>query len=157
MKGYMEKKCCSCKEVKDVSSFVKNKTKKDGLSTECNDCRKLYLSEYYKVHKQTMLAQSKSKGKERHANAKKLCIEYYSNGTNKCICCGESIYEFLSLNHINGGGNKDRKTFKGARTFCEYLVKNNYPNGLNVMCYNCNLSYGFFGYCPHQKHKAKSV
>ena len=44
-----------------------------------------------------------------------------------------------------------RKEFKGVRTFYEHLVKYNFPPGLRVLCYNCNLSLGFFGYCPHQK------
>lgn len=149
------KVCTKCKKEKELSEFCKNKSKLDGLSTECRSCRKTYMQTYYNKNKKVILDQNKTRGRERHYEAKKLCIEHYSNGTNSCECCGETIPEFLTINHINGGGNKDRAQAKGARTFYEYLVKNNYPDGLNVLCYNCNCSMGFFGYCPHQKETDK--
>lgn len=34
------KKCCDCKQILSVIEFNKNKTKKDGLTTECKNCRK---------------------------------------------------------------------------------------------------------------------
>lgn len=34
------KKCCDCKRILAVTQFNKNKSKKDGLTTECKDCRK---------------------------------------------------------------------------------------------------------------------
>jgi len=149
------KKCAKCHKSKNNSCFHKNKTKIDGLATECRECCKAYMKKYYAKNKNKLLKQNKENGKQKHAEAKRLCIEHYSNGTNKCCCCGESNPEFLSLNHINGGGRKDRQTFKGARTFCGYLVKNNFPKGINIMCFNCNLSYGFFGYCPHKTQSGR--
>jgi len=34
------KKCCKCKDHKELTEFYKNKTQKDGLSTVCKDCDK---------------------------------------------------------------------------------------------------------------------
>lgn len=38
----MEKKCSTCKEIKNISEFHKWKQGKDGYKTECKTCRKLY-------------------------------------------------------------------------------------------------------------------
>ena len=37
----MMKKCCKCKVEKSFSEFPSNKSKKDGLQTECRECRSL--------------------------------------------------------------------------------------------------------------------
>jgi len=68
----------------------------------------------------------------------------------KCVCCGETTQEFLSIDHINGGGNKHRQEI-GIGQIYRWLEKNNYPTDFQVLCYNCNLSIGFNGYCPHQR------
>jgi len=38
-----KKRCPKCKQYKLYSDFNKNKTKKDGLQTECKDCHRLML------------------------------------------------------------------------------------------------------------------
>lgn len=40
------KKCSSCKEVKDISLFSKDKFRKDGVCTTCKDCRSLHQKEH---------------------------------------------------------------------------------------------------------------
>ena len=72
---------------------------------------------------------------------------------NKCVCCGESIFEFLTLDHINGHGNEHRKAitgYKGGRIW-QWLKDNNYPEGFQVLCYNCNCAKGKSGICPHER------
>ena len=46
--------------------------------------------------------------KEGKINARKIVIDHYSNGKNCCACCNEKIYEFLTIDHLNGGGTKHR-------------------------------------------------
>lgn len=83
-------------------------------------------------------------------------INHYSNGTNKCICCGESIFKFLTIDHINNNGAEERrKLFKnrimGGSKFYHWLKKNNYPEGYQVMCWNCNCGKRMNnGICPHK-------
>jgi hypothetical protein len=85
-----------------------------------------------------------------YVNIKKKVFEHYGN---QCACCGETRFEFLSIDHINGGGRKHREQLgsqgRGSR-FYRWLVKNDFPGGYRTLCYNCNCSYGFFGYCPHE-------
>jgi hypothetical protein len=85
--------------------------------------------------------------RESRERRRKRILDVYGG---KCACCGEHRYEFLAIDHINGGGNKHRKevTGLGAR-FYAWLQREGFPDGFRVLCHNCNMSYGFFGYCPH--------
>jgi len=69
-----------------------------------------------------------------------------------CACCGESRHEFLSIDHIAGGGNKHRKDLglRAGWPFYRWLRLNNWPKDFQVLCFNCNCARGFFGYCPHE-------
>ena len=92
-------------------------------------------------------------------------IDHYSHGSMKCACCGESIIDFLTIDHINMDGAehrrkialkcKDRRAPSGNRLY-SYLVRNNFPEDvkLQVLCYNCNCgSYKNGGVCPHKIKK----
>ena len=69
----------------------------------------------------------------------------------KCVCCGETIIEFLTIDHINGGGTKHRKEVVGGRLY-DWLIKNNFPEGYQILCMNCNMAEGIFGGCPHKRN-----
>ncbi|MEK6883367.1 MAG: hypothetical protein AABY22_27310 [Nanoarchaeota archaeon] len=73
-------------------------------------------------------------------------LNYYSNGKFECACCGENNYFFLTLDHINNDGKKDRKL---GISFYFKLRNNNYPEGIQILCWNCNSAKGIFGVCPH--------
>lgn len=97
--------------------------------------------------------------KNKRSNYNKVRLEklrdeiynHYCNGDIKCQCCGERHIEFLSLDHINGDGSNHRKMLKSeGTTLFTWIIKNNFPNIFRVLCMNCNTSYGFYGYCPHQ-------
>lgn len=86
---------------------------------------------------------------ERNASRRAECVYWYSNGLMRCECCGEKTYAFLTIDHIDGGGCKHRKKLKTAHIF-RWILKNNFPTGFRVLCHNCNSSFGYYGYCPHQ-------
>ncbi len=72
----------------------------------------------------------------------------------KCNCCGETLMPFLCIDHINGGGSEHRKNLRAQGVsagagFYKWLKKNNYPDGFQVLCHNCNMAKGFYGSCPH--------
>jgi len=71
----------------------------------------------------------------------------------KCACCGETVYEFLTFDHINNDGAEHRKII-GKTRIARWLKKNNYPDGFQVLCANCNHAKGHYGHCPHQIQKA---
>lgn len=81
---------------------------------------------------------------------RKLRMEIIYAYGGKCQCCGESTYEFLTIDHINKGGNKHRKSRGGGSNYIREIKKLGFPKEYRVLCYNCNCSYGVNGYCPHK-------
>lgn len=49
-----------------------------------------------------------TKQKRYRLQRKLKVLEKYSQGKIACSCCGESTIEFLSIDHINGGGTSHR-------------------------------------------------
>jgi len=89
--------------------------------------------------------------REKHLERRLRVLKHYGNGHIVCKCCGETMIEFLALDHINGGGIKHRKLVGRGTAFYLWIIRNNYPKGYRILCHNCNQSYGFYGYCPHNK------
>lgn len=83
---------------------------------------------------------------------KRDAIEFYSKGSMSCKCCGETTYDFLTFDHINGRNGLNLKTVMPL-----WLRKHNYPSGIQILCYNCNCAKGKLGYCPHEKLVKASV
>lgn len=94
------------------------------------------------------------KERKRQKRLRLMVLEHYGGSPPRCKCCGESHYEFLAIDHIEGGGHRERKA-SGAfgKHFYRLLVKNNLPEGYQVLCHNCNNAKGFYGYCPHNASK----
>lgn len=76
-----------------------------------------------------------------------LC--HYGGNPPVCACCGEFHLEFLTIDHVGGGGTKHRQEI-GRENIYIWLKRNSYPQGFRILCMNCNLSYGLYGYCPHK-------
>ena len=54
------------------------------------------------------------------------------------MICGENRLACLSLDHIKGGGNQERKKLKKmGRTFYQWLKKQGYPPEHQTLCMNC--------------------
>src|ERR1022692_2684334 len=68
-----------------------------------------------------------------------------------CQCCGEQRLEFLSIDHVNGGGRAHRAKTGSGKAFYRKLRTIGFPQDppLRVLCHNCNQSLGNLGYCPH--------
>ncbi|KKN12670.1 hypothetical protein LCGC14_1014200 [marine sediment metagenome] len=106
--------------------------------------------EWVNKYRRTHLEDFARRNIEYRKRIKLECLTAYSCDPPKCCCCGESAIEFLSIDHIIGGGNKHRQELKRQNIY-SYLKVNNYPLGYRVLCMNCNFAIGHYGYCPHQK------
>jgi len=129
-----------------------------------NNNSKQYRKEYYEKHKQELIDYQK---KYREENKKKLLSykkEYQvkfkeqvrADGISayggKCTCCGESIPEFLTIEHINGR-NKKEKRLTGIKMWRKLQILGWPKDEYTLLCFNCNCAKGAYGKCPHQKMK----
>ena len=71
-----------------------------------------------------------------------------------CACCGEIELKFLSIDHINNDGGKERRSGlygSSGTAFYLWLRKNAFPAGYQVLCMNCQVGkHRNGGVCPHQ-------
>lgn len=84
-------------------------------------------------------------------DTKRAVFDHYGR---RCVCCGETTPEFLSVDHVDGGGTKHRESLAGGKSgsgFYRWLRRNNFPAGFQVLCFNCNCAKGFYGECPHAR------
>lgn len=108
--------------------------------------RRAYERRYFQLHPEYHTTYAREWTRRLRAAA----IEHYGMA---CACCGESTYEFLCIDHTNGGGNEQRRQLGCSRNFYSWLKKNGYPEGFRTLCHNCNQSLGYNASCPHQKKK----
>ena len=110
-----------------------------------------YQKQYRLVNRKLLLEAKRSYWKNQRLHV----LLHYSNGTLQCACCGETEYKFMSLDHIHGHGNTQRRQLK-TNYLLSWLIKNSFPEGYQVLCHNCNLAKGFYGQCPHRSQKCEN-
>lgn len=103
--------------------------------------------EYYSKNKERWKKWSFS-SKENKAALRRDILANYGG---ECYCCGESNSEFLAIDHIGGNGRTHRKQFKSSFSYHKWIINNNYPNELRLLCHNCNSAIAYYGSCPHER------
>jgi len=73
-----------------------------------------------------------------------------------CVCCKESIPEFLCLDHIDGGGHREHKEAGLGARLWRKLRRLGFPAGYRVLCYNCNNALAYYKVCPHASSSCES-
>lgn len=92
--------------------------------------------------------QKKTLEKLRH-----IVITHYSEDNKNpfCSCCGENIYEFLTLDHINNDGATHKKSLSNNPiSLHNDIINSGFPPVYDVLCHNCNWARGFLKKCPHK-------
>jgi hypothetical protein len=155
--------CTGCRIYLPVDSFGPSSQTRDRLNIYCRPCQNERVDRVRKKDPESFRLKSterarvwRSRNTEKvnetsRRQRRKIRAEVLAHYGDHCVCCGEREPDFLSLDHINGGGNKERKEVGLGILWYYWLRKNGYPGGLQVLCYNCNLAKGFTGMCPHKK------
>ena len=89
------KQCTKCEQIKDLSCYSLNKSKKSGYNSECKDCHKIIRKKYYETNK--------SKERERiqlRKEQQKLAFKVFKS-TLKCKLCDESHIATLQFHHLD--------------------------------------------------------
>ncbi len=152
--GITTSDCSDCQQVKNERSKQRRvELKSKGLCIVCAikpsinknfcvDCNKI------KLDKQKTDPKRKVWSKRTKLKTKDKVFNHY--GGYICRCCGETTKQFLSIDHIHGGGEKHRKEIGRSETY-RWLVKNNFPEGYQVLCMNCQFGRRMNnGICPHK-------
>ena len=153
--------CDKCKQKKPVNDYsFRSDTEK--YNNTCKECKIKISQEWYKNNRERSLSRAKKyyeidknfymrkvkewqeKNKEKKLlysttwrwNERAKMIKAYGG---KCVCCGETIPEFLTIDHINNDGNEERKTLPRSKRngagFYKWLREQNYPKDkYQLMC-----------------------
>ena len=153
--------CISCnKEFKWNNNFRKYCSKSCYIdkmygklnNIKCQYCNKLFQSRrsYARFCSRRCLWNGSST--KRKLKDKKKLLEIYGD---KCACCNENRKDFLTLDHIGGGGNEHRKIRSQSRIYSDVIKEKNHFK-YRILCMNCNFAIGIYGKCPHEKEGVKS-
>jgi hypothetical protein len=179
-----EKYCPKCKSVRLKSEFQNNITAPEGIEPWCRECKnKDYISrrdkrkaeglchcgrkvetgktcETCKARCRNWIKDNKEYLLIRRKEDTKIKREKILNAYgNRCICCDETIQAFLELDHIEGGGNAHRRKIlkEEGKQFYDWIIKNNYPSGFQLLCSNCNACKWRYGKCAHELMKPVEI
>jgi hypothetical protein len=151
-KGY--RLCLKCLEFQKKYRTTKiQKADELGLCTACNKNPRRTNSRRC----EECSAKTKEHNLAQRYKTKKSVFDHYGN---KCQCCGEENGYFLDLDHINNDGHKHRKAIglSGGSEFYRWVIKNNFPDYLQLLCANCNQGKRRNGgVCPHQQRIGKDA
>lgn len=114
--------------------------------------RQLYARRRYRARRSEELAYMRARGQALKAET----LAAY--GGARCVCCGETVAAFLTIDHIDGCGVARRKTEGAGTTFYRLLKKRGFPPGFRVLCFNCNCGRRVNrGRCPHEDERAATA
>ena len=129
-----EKTCSICKTNKPLERFAirTNKPHKP-YRAECKDCTNTRVRKMWRKYR-------------------KRIFDYYGW---ECKCCGETMSEFLSIDHINNDGYLDKNPNgdkKSGKELYSLIIKEGFSDRFQTLCMNCNWGKKIGkGVCPHNK------
>jgi hypothetical protein len=125
----------------------------------CQACQKIKAKEWTESAIAKRPEYYRVKNREdarRHRMAVRLrALGNYSNQTFACACCAESERDFFTIDHIKGNASSQSKALgipRSSYRLYEWLIRNQFPAGYQVLCMKCNMAKGHYGICPHKKN-----
>lgn len=121
-----------------------------GLCRKCPKPLVVGSTTYCEYHREKGRINGRRVSKNAIIKLKNECLDHYGK---ECICCNEKIIQFLTIDHIEGNGNVQRKKLFGYNIsgihIYRWLKKNNFPKGFQILCMNCNWGTRYGEVCPH--------
>lgn len=84
---------------------------------------------------------------ERRRQPKQKIIQHYGS---KCNCPGCHVVhaELLTIDHVNGDGASHKKETGRSDSLYRWIIRNNFPDSIQLPCGSCNLAKGTKDKCP---------
>lgn len=112
------------------------------------EAQRVWSQKWYLDNRERVLRDSKAA----RARNKALVYDHYGRA---CSCCGETTPEFLTIDHVSGGGNVLRRRYGDIY---KKMIRDGFPEDLRTMCFNCNCGRVFNnGICPHLNRLVKTA
>lgn len=142
--GWRRHECRVCYMARMNATYLKQETRWRAQSKARYERRPSAL--WTREEKDKINARTRRYSAERLA----IVLDHYGG---KCACCGEANPGFLTIDHVNNDGWSRRKEHGLGISLYRWLIKNNFPEDFQVLCYNCNFGKNRNGgVCPHQSH-----
>lgn len=155
--------CIECKVEQPLENFYRAYNTPNARRSRCKPCHvavtqkwmkknrervRRYYRKYIKIAGSTL-------NKKRRRNQAAYKDRVFSHYGKVCACCAESIFEFLTIDHVNNDGAAHRKTTKRAGSgLYHWLLSRGFPVGFQTLCRNCNWGkHVNGGICPHKGKK----
>ena len=134
----METKICTkCKIVKNLKKDFNFNRNKAGYESECKKCGLVVRMKWRRKNKDRVIEIRKRYAEKIKNLALEKKQEVFKKLGGKCKRCGLKDKRVLQIDHINGGGTKNRK--KHHRSLLErYQIIENGMNDFQILCANCN-------------------
>lgn len=107
------------------------------------------VSGYALNYRKQNLDRVKKLDNNRHHKAKEEALEILGN---KCEFCGETEFEFLTIDHVYDDGFEERKSKQHRQIWRDIITNRVDRSRYRVLCYNCNS-----GRAILQRHERKSI
>lgn len=156
------KPCGICKASKPLDAFCRNKNRKDGLAWDCRACRKARAKPrcpiktkasrraYYLRHREERIAITVACARRRREadpdgyldkklsayQALRLAVIAKLGGA--CVRCGFGDEMALQVDHVHGGGNRERTGNGGHEKYYRAILRHGDRGMYQVLCANCN-------------------
>lgn len=87
-----------------------------------------------------------AKTAKRRRSIKQKILNHYGQMCN-CNCgCAVTKFEWLSVDHKNNDGADHRRKL-GSISVYDWIIRNNFPDNIQILCFNCNCAKQFYGGC----------
>lgn len=113
-------------------------------------------NEYARLYRLANIERELERGKNQYKKLKSIVIEHYTGGKNQCVCCGESMMEFLTVDHIVPQRRRGGSMSCGSGLYAR-LRSQGFPEGFQILCFNCNCAKRTYETCPHKWAKTGSI
>ncbi len=157
--GYMEMKRESDKKYSD-------RLRKEGvlgekrhqyylnIISDPNNVEKIHKrqKEYYKEVTSKNIEKTMAFSRRYRDEIKYKVLRHYSGDKLECSNCGIDVYSVLTLDHINNDGAEHKRRLSksgkaSSTTIYTDIIKHGFPEGYQVLCFNCNFHKEFMRKC----------